>query len=808
MKKILFALFAIIFAFIAVYIALDVIPNIETNQYLFLGVGVFALLLSAIMIFSFFSNQMREKIKRLNHRIELWSRVSYHVNQVGDELFNQLPIAMLALDDNLDIRWASVFAKEKLSQRMVNKPLNEVSDILFEQISSQVTEFRFEHNDMIFDAFYKPEFKFIYMFLATDLVLLEQKYQDHLPVMLLMSLDYIDESLASLPVSEQSTLKGQYLGTIADWANQYEAYLQQLSDDRIIAFTTREKLSEMTNHQFKILDDVRKISEKHDVRVTLSMGVASWDTPFESLGVYAQNAIELAEKRGGDQVVVNVQNQKIAYFGATKDAVSSNSRVNARIQAQTMKQLFEASDAVYIMGHKRADLDALGAMLGTYQMAKVVQNKTFIVAPDEELDPTAVKVFREILTLQNDPRITLDQITMTNKSVLVIVDTQSKQLLIDPSMVDKVGHIVIIDHHRASDDAVTSDNSYIEPYASSTVELVMDVWAFYENLIPFEFDPLFASVMYGGMIVDTNQFTLRTGPRTFEVAAKLKELGADLSKVHTWLKKDFKKTKHIYKLISQAEVIESHFMILKDTTQFVDRVLLAQAAEEALDIEDIDAVFSVGYVKEGTVGVSARSNGQVNVQIIMEFFGGGGHLTSAAVQKDTNIDDMIDAIKQKINLEYGGQDQPMKVILLEDVKGRGKKDEIIDVAGGYGQFLLTQKKAMLANDDNLKMLHDKQEKAFEDQQKHIELMKTLKQEIDHKHIKLTIQVGKDGKLFGAITTKNIVETFEKTHGVTLDKKKVELSSDINSVGIYTVTVHLHKNVDAQFEVHIEEEKKA
>lgn len=807
MKKFVFALFAIVFLAITVYIASIVIPTVDDNQYLYLGVGILSLLLSTIMVFSFFSNQMREKIKRLNHRIELWSRVSYHVNQVGDELFNQLPIAMIALDDNLDIRWASVFAKEKLSQRMINKPLSEVSEFLFEKITNQVQEFRFETNQMVFDVFYKPEFKFIYMFLATDLVRLEEKYQEHLPVMLLMSLDYIDESLASLPVSEQSTLKGQYLGTIADWANQYEAYLQQLSDDRIIAFTTRAQLLEMMQQQFKILDDVRKISEKHDVRVTLSMGVASWDTPFESLGVYAQNAIELAEKRGGDQAVVNIQHQKIAYFGATKDAVSSNSRVNARIQAQTMKQLFESSDAVYITGHKRADLDAVGAMLGTYQMASSVQAKSYIIAPDEELDPTALKVFQEFIQTHKDPRIALENIQLTNKSVLVIVDTQSKQLLIDPLIVDQVGHIVIIDHHRASDDAVTSDNSYIEPYASSTVELVMDVWSFFETLVPSTLDPLYVTIMYGGMVVDTNQFTLRTGPRTFEVAAKLKELGADVSKVHTWLKKDFHKTKHIYELISKAEVIEKHFMILKDTTQFVDRVLLAQAAEEALEIEHIDAVFSVGYVREGTVGVSARSTGQVNVQLIMEFFGGGGHLTSAAVQKEVHIDDMIDAIKQKINLEYGGQDQPMKVILLEDVSGRGKKDDIIDVAGGYGQFLLTQKKAIVASDDNVKALHERQEKEFEAQQKHLELMKTLKQDIDHKHITLSIQVGKDGKLFGSITTKHIVETFEKVHGITLDKKKVELSSDINSIGIYTVTVHLHKGVDAQFEVHIEEEHK-
>ena len=156
MKKIVFAILAVIFTGLAIYLALDVIPNINTNQYLFLGIGVLSLLIAAIMIFSFFSNQMREKIKRLNHRIELWSRVSYHVNQVGDELFNQLPIAMIALDDNFDIRWASVFAKEKLSQRMVNKPLNEISEFLYEQVENQVLEFRFEFNDMIFEAFYKP----------------------------------------------------------------------------------------------------------------------------------------------------------------------------------------------------------------------------------------------------------------------------------------------------------------------------------------------------------------------------------------------------------------------------------------------------------------------------------------------------------------------------------------------------------------------------------------------------------------------------------------------------------------------------
>jgi cyclic-di-AMP phosphodiesterase len=187
----------------------------------------------------------------------------------------------------------------------------------------------------------------------------------------------------------------------------------------------------------------------------------------------------------------------------------------------------------------------------------------------------------------------------------------------------------------------------------------------------------------------------------------------------------------------------------------------------------------------------------------MEAFGGGGHLNSAAAQiQNQSIDEVYQQLKTYLELEYGGGGELMKVILLEDVKGKGKKDDVIEVASGFGQFLITQKKALQATDENLAQLNKAKEEAFQAAQRHIDLMKKLKSEIDGKKVTLGIQIGQDGKLFGSVTTKQIVESFEEAHHILIDKKKVELSSDINSVGIYTATVQLHKDIKATFEVHI------
>lgn len=810
MKRLLLFLLATLFLSAAIYLSIPIFQALERDELLQIGFVLLLLFSMLIVGFILVSLQMRQRNSMLENRLEMWQKLTYHVNQVGDEIFNRLPISMIAFDQENEIKWANPEAKQIFTNRIVGKTLEDIAPFIFEQIQDNKTRFTYHLNDEVYDVWFRPEYQFIYMFLKTEQYLIEQKYQQSLPTMLIMSLDYIDESIASLPVSEQSTLKGQYLGAIADWANQYEAYLQQLADDRIIAFSKREQLYLMIDNKFIILDKIRTISEKHNVRVTLSMGVASWETSYESLGVYAQNAIELAEKRGGDQVVVNVEHEKIQYFGATQDAQTKNSRVDARIRAQALKQQFESSDQVIIIGHKKADLDALGAMVGMYAMSSSVQPKTFMYAPFEELDPTATKVMNAFLKHNEDAKhwlVDKSAIKMTPQTLVVVCDTQAKHLIMDESFVVKPEKMVIVDHHRASDDTIEASLSYIEPYASSTVELVTELLMFFETNHEVNIDYFIASMMYSGMIVDTNHFTIRTGPRTFEAAARLREFGADTGLVNNWLRIDMERVKFINKLINEATIIEGKYMVMACDVFIEDPVLLAQTSNAALQINDIEAVFTVGLTAEHIVSVSARSQGEFNVQIFMEDFGGGGHLSSAAAQiQSSSAKEVKEHIERKIQLEYGGGDEAMKVILLEDVKGRGKKDEVIEVAGGFGQFLLNQNKAIKASDDNLESLHKKQEEQFEAEQRHLALMKKLKAEIDHKHISIPIQLGKEGKLFGSVTTKHIVEVFEKTHDITLDKKKIEVSSDINSIGIYTVSVHLHKGIDAQFELHITEKK--
>jgi ribosomal protein L9 len=392
-----------------------------------------------------------------------------------------------------------------------------------------------------------------------------------------------------------------------------------------------------------------------------------------------------------------------------------------------------------------------------------------------------------------------------NQSVLMILDTQSPKIIMNDQVLSKTEQIIVIDHHRVGDEGFNAMFSIIEPSASSTIELVMELLGFYNMNEEIHITPIEATMMYAGLIVDTNNFTYRTGSRTFEVAAQLKDLGADTSEVKTWLRKDYLRTMEINKLLNDVEIFMDRFAFVITKDIYDDRILLAQVADAALQINDIDAAFAVSRMDDDTVGVSARSFQKVNVQILLENIGGGGHFSVAAAQvKNRSINQVVDELKNIIELEYAQGGDLVKVILLEDVKGKGKKGQVIDVANGYGQFLVNQKRALLATDENLTVLEKQKQEALEENQRHIALMKSLKNEIDGKKVTLGIQIGQDGKMFGAVTTKQIVEAFEQEHHILIDKKKVELQSEINSVGIYTAFVTLHKDIKAQFEVHIVE----
>lgn len=808
MKRWLFLSISLIILAISIYLYIPYLQTLEGKALIRLAFLIFSTLFVFVMLYMSLSIKIHQKVKTLQNRLSMWTKLSYHVNQVGDEVFNELPIGILALDDEFEIKWANPHAKTIFDPKVTGKLLKDVHPQLHLLAMNNKTNFMVQVKQETYDVIYRPEFKFFYLFNVTEREIVKQRYLDHLPALGIVYLDNLDEALSSLDVLEQSSLKGEYLAAIADWANKYDGFLKPYDDERLVVILYRKQLNLMIQDKFDILDKVRQISTQNQVRISISMGIASWDVDYEELGIYAQNAIELAEKRGGDQVVVNIQDQKIQYFGAKNNASAKSSRVGVRINAQTIRDFIEKSSQVFIMGHNQSDLDAFGSMIAVYHMAKASKKPAFMIIEEPKLDLTTQKVLevvREELPTFNErlmiPEEAIRQINDT--SLLIVVDSQSPKIVMSKEVLEKSQKLIVIDHHRVGEESFDADFSFIEPYASSTIELVMELLGFYNLEDEIEISNIEATVMYGGLIVDTNNFSYRTGSRTFEVASKLKDLGADITAAKLWLRRDLLRTLEINRLLDKVEIYLDRFAFVVTSDIYEDRILLAQVAEALLTINGIDAAFMICRLDVETIGVSARSYQNVNVQLLMEAIGGGGHLNSAAAQvKNQSVSQVYEQIKNYLELEYGGGGVPVKVILLEDVKGKGKKDDLIEVASGYGQFLVTQKKALIANEENIQALNKAKEEAFLSQQRHLALMNKLKSEIDGKKVTLGIQIGQDGKLFGAVTTKQIVEAFDEAHHILIDKKKVELSSDINSVGIYTATVQLHKDIKAVFEVHI------
>lgn len=785
--------------------------SFESGQHFFRFLFLFfSLVIVFIGVYMNLNYQSHQKIKTLQNRLSMWTKLSYHVNQVGDEVFNELPIGIIACDETFEIKWANPHAKSIFDQKIAGKYLKDINEKLYSMASTNKVKYTIEVKDEVYDVTYRADFNFFYLFNVTERESVAKRYHEQIPALGIIYLDNLDEALGSLDVSEQSSLKGEYLGAINDWAHLYDGYLKPYSDERIFLMCYRKNLEKMMENKFEILEKIRDISNQNKVRVSISMGIVSWNIDYESLGVYAQNAVELAEKRGGDQVVVNIQDQKISYFGARNDSTGKSSRVGVRINAQTIKDFIDHSSKVFIMGHNQADMDAFGSMIACYHMAKASNKPTYLVIDKEKLDRTVQKI---IDIVKDDVKELMEHMITTEESlelfdeqsILMILDTQSPKIIMNDDVLTKTEQIIVIDHHRVGDEGFNAMFSIIEPSASSTIELVMELLGFYNMNEEIHISPIEATMMYAGLVVDTNNFVYRTGSRTFEVAAQLKDLGADTSEVKTWLRKDYIRTMEINELLNHVEIFLDHFAFVVTKEVYDDRILLAQVADAALQINDIDAAFAISRMSDNTVGISARSFQKVNVQVLLESIGGGGHFSVAAAQiKNRSIQQVVDDLKNMIELEYAQGGENVKVILLEDVKGKGKKDQVIEVANGYGQYLVNQHKALLATDENLAVLEKQKREALEENQRHLTLMKSLKNEIDGKKVKLGIQIGQDGKLFGAITTKQIVEAFEQEHHILIDKKKVELQSEINSVGIYTAFVTLHKDIKAQFEVHIVE----
>ncbi|MCK5761399.1 MAG: 50S ribosomal protein L9 [Candidatus Izimaplasma sp.] len=753
-----------------------------------------------------------QKISRLSKKLKETQDIVDRKDIAEKKVIAEMPLGIIVFDESLIVKWANNCAKDIFENVLVKRNIETLSTEIFNNLidkqPSKILVMKIYMHE------YEVEFDFenliLYLTQVSEREEIKRKYDNATDVIAVLNLDNLDDAISVLDVSERSYIQGRYLQVLENWGEDFGFYLAPITNSKLIAIMNKSNLLDLIDDEFKILNEISNISKENDLLVTLSSGIGCANVKFNKLGVIAEAALDLALSRGGDQIVVNIEGNDLRYFGGNTNTAEKRTRITTRINTQKLEKLFDECNRVFIMPHFLPDTDALGAAMGILKLAQTFNKETYIILDSDNIDKTVKKIIQLIkyeyvifLDYIVTPSYAMDYIN--KEDLLILVDHHSYGQTIEPKVINKTKKLVIIDHHRKLADAIPNALiSHIEPYASSSVELVTEMIDLSSKDV--EINQFEATVMLSGIMVDTNNFIYRTGSRTFEASAILRKFGADTFKVKTILREGLEEIQLKSQLLSIAEVIHSKFSIVIVPRNIpTTRNLLAKVADMLLEIDNTVASFAIGFFEDGMVGISARSLEGFNVQVIMEKFKGGGHLNNAGAQIETNNIEKVKADLVELINEAIVEEKPMKIILIKDVKGKGKKGNVIDVAAGYGNYLLSSKNAIEATTENLQSIETEKARKEEIERKLFEKMKTLKEKIEKLPVKVHVKIGENGKLFGKINSKQIAHEYKKQNGLEIDKRKIQLKDNMAALGNYSVDVKLHKNVTAKIEVLVVEE---
>ncbi len=486
----------------------------------------------------------------------------------------------------------------------------------------------------------------------TELVQYKKDYRDTRPCEGLIYLDNYDEALASVEETRRSLLTALVDRRISNYITALNGIVKKLEKDKFFFFMNEKDVQTMLEDRFSILEEVKTINIGNELALTLSIGVGRTGATYEENYNYARAAIDLALGRGGDQAVVK-SGETVTYFGGKTLAPEKNARVKARVKAQALKELLSANDKLLVMGHSNPDADSLGASIGIWKIARSYGKKAHIVlkGTNKSLEP----MYRQFVGNPDYPEdmfINGDKALgfVDHTTLLVVVDVNRPSYTEEPRLLQSAGNIVVIDHHRRGTEFINNAQlSYIEPYASSASEMISEIVQYIDDTTTLT--PLEADALYGGIVIDTQNFITQTGIRTFEAAAFLKRKGASVQRIRKLFRDSFSDFKARAGALDNAEVYREHFAISVLDPDGVDTptVACAQAANNLLDVSGIKAAIVLTEYNE-LIYISARSIDEVNVQVMMEKLGGGGHMAIAGAQlKNTDIDAAIALVKQTID---------------------------------------------------------------------------------------------------------------------------------------------------------------
>ena len=599
------------------------------NWILSLG-GLVIMFLPVYYMFSIDRRQRREMEEYI-------STLSYRVKRVGEEALMEMPIGIMLINDEYYIEWTNPFLASCFGEdTLVGRSLYDVAEALVPLIKQEVETEIIKLHERKFRVIHKREERLLYFFDVTEQAEIEKMYQNERPALATIFLDNYDELTQGMDDQSRSSINNLVTSLLNKWAQDNGIFLKRTSSERFIAVFNEGILHVLEKEKFAILDIVRETTSKQNVSVTLSIGVGAGVSSLPELGDLAQSSLDLALGRGGDQVAIKQANGKVKFFGGKTNPIEKRTRVRARVISHALKELIAESDKVVIMGHKNPDMDSIGSSIGIYKVAQMNQKEAHIVVDSQKADTAVQRLMNEIRQSEQllsrfiNPEDALE--ISTDRTLLVIVDTHRPGLVIEERLLNKIDKVVVIDHHRRGEDFIKNPLLvYMEPYASSTAELVTELLEYQPKR--GKIDMLEATALLAGIIVDTKSFTLRTGSRTFDAASYLRAQGADTVLVQKFLKEDLDTYIRRSKLIESVVFYKDGIAIARGLDdQSFDQVLIAQAADTLLTFDRVVASFVISKRNDDLIGISARSLGEVNVQVIMESLHGGGHLTNAATQ--------------------------------------------------------------------------------------------------------------------------------------------------------------------------------
>ena len=575
------------------------------------------------------------------------SNLSYRIKRGEQEAMIKMPLGILLYDEDQQIQWVNPYLQLFLKNNdMIGTSLKNLDEQLYKSINDAIRD-KDTNNRVIRVGKHKCEIVVqndlgvVYILDITKYAAIERRYQDQRLSIGLIFIDNYDELSQAMGDQNLTDMSSYIQNALNEYAKRFNAYLKRIDEDHYLLLSHMIDLHKMEADRFSILDKVRKESSRCNTPLTLSVGIAFGSESLNDISEQAQSNLDLALGRGGDQVVVRQIGKDAHFYGGKSNPMEKRTRVRARVVSQALQELFKDADHVFVQGHKSPDLDAIGSAIGIVKIARIHGVKANVILDLSELNYDVERLIKKMQEAGVDKEIFISpdeavQIA-TDNSLLVLTDHSKYSITYNQSIYDKMkNRLVVIDHHRRGEEFPENPMLvYIEPYASSTCELVTEMIEYQPQGGDGVLNYLEATAMLAGITVDSKEFSLRTGTRTFDAASYLRSIGADSQVVSYLLKESIDNYLKRSYLVSTVDMVHSNMAILSgNDSEIYDAIIIAQAADTALSLEGVSASFAIARRSNSMIGISARSTGKINVQVIMEKLGGGGHLSNAATQLD------------------------------------------------------------------------------------------------------------------------------------------------------------------------------